>query len=708
MKTEKLYPPVFLCLLLLLGFVPSIGYVGALSDSDTETATKDSYVSSVLPTTNYGTATSLKVQSLTGYLKRGLLEFNVAAYQAVNIQDVTLRLYCSAAAASGRTYNVSRITGSWTETGVNWNNQPATTSNVSKAAPTGTGWWEANVTDIYVAGTSIGFRVADASEGSGSSGTFGYTSIGATKTQEVGDTIRGSLFTTPAGGVYVTKISVAVQGASAHNTNGKAAIYLHSTLALVASTPEVSINFPATAAWRDLPFTDPVSLAASTEYVLVLWCDQGAYQEFLAHDAGDTDQGHGQGLGYTGTFPDPMVAAHDNYKYSIYATYYTTTDQSTFDSREGTHPPELVISYTYEETYTIKQGRYENNTLVTSMEATAHYSAAESSTFTITGDMTMRFAGDVLFFAWLVSGNTYRIYYPAENGETITFFEPDADWAVYEFTLQDYAGATQENSYITSYHIIGGQLQPIERRNAHEVINTIPLVLVVGGSYKIVLTCGSMEYIFGWFLASSDLTAELTLKTIDFPTNLKLAYKYILADAARSENNTVITVNYQDTLEQTQNVTLYMLYPNGTVAYGPDTSEQSTVQWNWNQADNMTDYTALLNINHEELGALSWKKTVPYIIGVSSPFDLSPLGTFPGSLSTQLVSVIIILCTASVFSVLTVPLGLAAMIWTAALLRYLGWITFTGSLTGDVELLAIVGSLMFLYGLYDASRRERY
>ena len=82
------------------------------------------------------------------------------------VQSATLRLY-AASARNGRTLQALRVNASWTENGVTWGSQPATTGT-AVTTPSGTGYRQRNVTAqvqaMFDAGANHGFLIRDANE----------------------------------------------------------------------------------------------------------------------------------------------------------------------------------------------------------------------------------------------------------------------------------------------------------------------------------------------------------------------------------------------------------------------------------------------------------------------------------------------------------------------------------------------------------------
>jgi hypothetical protein len=133
----------------------------------TLTANRDSYVSQSSPSQNFGIASDLFAESKSGNQnRRTLVGFNLPSVPTgCTVVGATLRLF-STAAVSGRTLDAYRAAGVWTETGVTWNNQPAT-AGAAASATSGTGWraWAATsqVLEMY-SGTNHGFLIRDRTE----------------------------------------------------------------------------------------------------------------------------------------------------------------------------------------------------------------------------------------------------------------------------------------------------------------------------------------------------------------------------------------------------------------------------------------------------------------------------------------------------------------------------------------------------------------
>jgi hypothetical protein len=100
---------------------------------------------------------------------RALVRFSLPAAPAgCVLSSATLRLY-AASAAGGRTLQALRLAASWSEGGVTWNTQPATTGAAATTA-SGTGYREWDVggqVQAMYTGANNGFLIRDAVENGG-------------------------------------------------------------------------------------------------------------------------------------------------------------------------------------------------------------------------------------------------------------------------------------------------------------------------------------------------------------------------------------------------------------------------------------------------------------------------------------------------------------------------------------------------------------
>ena len=146
----------------------------------TVNANADAWMEQNSPANNKGTDSNLKVQAKGPTDNfRAVVRFPIPASIPAGcvLESASLQIFASSA-ASNRTLQAIRVNGTWTENGVTWGNQPATTGTAATAS-SGTGYVVWNVTGqiqvIYTGGANNGFLIRDASEGGGGSEQVFYS-----------------------------------------------------------------------------------------------------------------------------------------------------------------------------------------------------------------------------------------------------------------------------------------------------------------------------------------------------------------------------------------------------------------------------------------------------------------------------------------------------------------------------------------------------
>jgi hypothetical protein len=138
--------------------------------AQTISANADAWIEQKSPSSNKGSDSALKVMSKSGNSNlRALVRFALpTAPTGCVIDTASLRLYAGSASSGTRTLQALRLNGTWTESGVTWQNQPATTGTAATTT-SGAGYRQWNVAAIvqamYSAGASHGFLIRDATEG---------------------------------------------------------------------------------------------------------------------------------------------------------------------------------------------------------------------------------------------------------------------------------------------------------------------------------------------------------------------------------------------------------------------------------------------------------------------------------------------------------------------------------------------------------------
>ena len=135
--------------------------------NQTASSNADSWINQGSAGSNFGSDAIIKVKSQSGSSNnRSLVRFTLPAVPSgCTLTGAQLRLY-AASATTGRTLQALRINAAWTENGVTWTNQPATTG-AAATTTSGTGYRTWTVTTQVAAmysGTNNGFLIRDATE----------------------------------------------------------------------------------------------------------------------------------------------------------------------------------------------------------------------------------------------------------------------------------------------------------------------------------------------------------------------------------------------------------------------------------------------------------------------------------------------------------------------------------------------------------------
>jgi hypothetical protein len=150
----------------------------------TTTSVVDASLLQASPTSNFGTATTLTTSSATAANQRIHIRFDLAACNpaiptTAIVRLATLRVYLTGVPSVCRTLDLFRVTASWTESGITWNNQPfgttlnnPATGSRSASLTVGTPVGCGNMVAGYVTGATVTSDVAAWVAGSASN--FGW------------------------------------------------------------------------------------------------------------------------------------------------------------------------------------------------------------------------------------------------------------------------------------------------------------------------------------------------------------------------------------------------------------------------------------------------------------------------------------------------------------------------------------------------------
>lgn len=345
-------------------------------------------------------------------------------------------------------------------------------------------------------------------------------------------------------------------------------------------------------------------------------------------------------------------------------------------SRVGDLPSNRIyFTESYGKTYTF-YGLYDEDTTqyIGSVDVTAYYSESDFSPEKFTVDEEYIFSTNVIpqYFS-IDLGSITREYWLSENEYDIDIYLYNQTLTTYTIYFLDLAGVLDEYQFVQAERYISGSLTTVEKRKV-DVENKIYMSLINGEKYTIIIADGS-SYTFGDLLFTSTTSITLTLRGIEFPKNILLTYKYVRIYSLRTfaEPNGTITITYEDTLDETGSVEIYIKYRNGSTAYHPSAETSSSFSHQWTNALNNTDYQVECIIDHGRYGVSTWKQYMPRTY-TTNPWDsLAFLGALPFNLNL-LVGSLLILLVGGGFGQANPEVGALLATFTAAGLTYIGWI----------------------------------
>ncbi len=133
---------------LILSFVMPAG-VQAATSSSTFNPVADAAVYQATPTTNFGSLTTLKVDSSP--LIRSYLRFTVAGLTGKTVTSAQLKIYANTSLSTG--FAVDKLSNNtWTESGITYNNAPAPGTAINSSGPVTASSWVTIDVSSYIKG----------------------------------------------------------------------------------------------------------------------------------------------------------------------------------------------------------------------------------------------------------------------------------------------------------------------------------------------------------------------------------------------------------------------------------------------------------------------------------------------------------------------------------------------------------------------------
>jgi hypothetical protein len=224
----------------------------------------DAYVNQQKPTTNYGKASTLRLDASP--IERGYLRFNIQGLSSP-ILRVTLRLFANSTSSSG--YTLSRVAdNSWGELTINYNNAPVVGTQVGISGPFTTGNWTTVDVTPYITGNGTYSLVLSTT----SSTVINLSSreAGANAPQLVIETNLGSTATpsyTPTNTATFTPTATLGPSATPTNTPTATSTPTVGPTATPSNTPTSTFTPTATLTPSNTPTFTPTFTATATPII---------------------------------------------------------------------------------------------------------------------------------------------------------------------------------------------------------------------------------------------------------------------------------------------------------------------------------------------------------------------------------------------------------------------------------------------------------
>lgn len=303
------------------------------------------------------------------------------------------------------------------------------------------------------------------------------------------------------------------------------------------------------------------------------------------------------------------------------------------------------------------------------VNVTAYFAAVANEQFEVNGSYLYEPSLTPLYFRFELS--TPREYWVSEQDHPIwqEIWIFNTTLTTYYIEFIDLAGTLDDYSYVTAQRKVNGSLTPVEKRKV-DVNNRVTMNLKQAEKYTIVIQDGA-TYTFGDLTMTTDTNPQLTLKGIEFPKETLLTYKYVRIYGERGFSTPTgsIKIIYQDTLAQTENVTLYFRYENGTTVHTYSTSADE-FSYNWTSAVNNTNYLVQADITHTKYGSYPWRQLFPSTSLTTNPWALDFLGSLAFNVN-MLIPILIIAFVGGCFSVIDAELGAFMMVIAAIIVVYM-------------------------------------
>jgi len=357
----------------------------------------------------------------------------------------------------------------------------------------------------------------------------------------------------------------------------------------------------------------------------------------------------------------------------------------------GTSSPYTVEGMFFMQNYTF-YGLYDEalGTLTGSVNVTAYYDTGKSpESFLVNVSYAYLTDTTPMYFHYELGVADREYWISTRDTTALSLYIFNDTLTVYTVQFIDLAGALDTYPYVEAQHYVNGTLTTVEKRKVDEQKKLL-FSLNEGSKYTIIVQNG-VSYTFGDLLVTSDTTIELTLKGVEFPQNIIIAYKYVRIYSTRHNNQTSISIVYTDTRSESADVTINILYNNGTSiggAYPYTYSDTSSFNHTWTSANYSLTYRIQCVITHERYGVMNYN-TMHLRSWSTQPWGI-PIGTIPGINTADLIPMCLIFGIVLVFSKLNAYVAAFAGWGLAAVITWLGWINIPATYLTTALIFAVL------------------
>jgi len=368
------------------------------------------------------------------------------------------------------------------------------------------------------------------------------------------------------------------------------------------------------------------------------------------------------------------------------------------------YAPTLYVAYETEGyVYTVHGPYYENGQVANCISNVTLYSKTNNPySFIMNGTDgaadTVTIQNDTAswYFQWNASATNSRSYY-LKSASTEEFWlyvaDPTKTYAAYTISFLDLAGVLKTMPHVKAERYING-IKIVERATV-DIEKKVIFYMEAYASYSITIEDDTVTYAFGDLIFGSSTSITLTIKAVDFPKATLFTYKYVrvYGERALGTPNGTITIMYQDTLNKTTSVQIWINYKNLTNIATTTITTNSSFVYTWSSASNDTDYAVALGITHETYGYYGWKQYFPR--GMSEmPWGMAWFGTLPFNTAYILPAMLIVFAGAC-FSVVNAYVGAFMMVIMAVLESYIGWLPILASVIVVAFTFAIIMAIIY-------------